>query len=98
MHRLHNFMDKMREKTVPERQRLLRVSTISLGALIAVIGLWNIPNNLISLGGQNVISSDTAAKPTTPSLFATLSANIASVVGTAKAELKDLNDKLGQQN
>lgn len=94
-------MDKMREKPVEERRKLLLTSTIFFGVIITIFGLWNISNNLVALGGNNNMPADLASsapsgnKTDVPSLFSSLSDNIAGVWSAAKSELQNLNDKLG---
>ncbi len=95
MQKLHNFMDKMRQKPVEERRRLLRYSTAAVGGFIAIFGVWNISNNLISLNSGN---NDVAAVVKAPSLFTVLGDNISRVWSSTATELKNINDKLGSSD
>ena len=98
MQKLHNFMDRMREKSVEERRKLLFGSTTFFGVLIALFGLWNISNSLVSLN----TNSDSLATGTgeeevkTPSTFASLRASLANAWTAVEGGLRDLNDKLGK--
>lgn len=94
--RLHNFMDKMQEKSVEERRNILFKSTVSLGIFITLFGLWNVSNNLVAL---NVNSKQSLAieeeKNSKMLSISALTNNIAGVWGGVKDSLNDLNDKLG---
>ena len=96
MQRLHNFMDKMREKPLEERRKLLLSSTVFSGVLIAVLGVWNISSNLVSLNqSPSALAAAEKEKANTPSLFTTLGDGVANVWSGVKANLQSLNDKLG---
>jgi hypothetical protein len=95
--RLHNFMDKMQEKSVEERRKILFGSTTFLGVFIAIFGLWNISNNLVSLNTSDTATLAVEEKAEAPSPFASLSDNVAGVWASLKDNLRDLNDKLGTQ-
>jgi hypothetical protein len=95
--RLHNFMDKMQEKSVEERRKILFGSTTLLGGFIAIFGLWNISNNLVSLSTSDTGTLAVEEKADAPSPFTALSNNVASIWASLKDNLKDLNDKLGTE-
>ncbi len=59
--RLHNFMDKMQEKSVEERRKLLFSSMVFFGILISLIGVTNIFSNLVALNVTD--SSSNLASP-----------------------------------
>ncbi len=59
--RLHNFMDKMQEKSVEERRKLLFSSMVFFGILISLIGMTNIFSNLVALNATS--NSSNLASP-----------------------------------
>ncbi len=97
-HKLHNFMDKMQQKPVAERQRLLVVSTVVLGGMVMVVGLWNISSNLVAMGNHGNADSALAQNSdvgSAPSVADKLRTEAASVWGSVQGGLQSLNDKLG---
>ncbi|MDO8492935.1 MAG: hypothetical protein Q7S19_00065 [bacterium] len=91
-------MDKMREKPVEQRRKMLLHSTVSLGLIIGIFGVWNFSNNMTPLA----LNSDTSGltevidkKSDAPSLFTRLSTNMTAVWRSVQSELMDMNDKLG---
>lgn len=91
MQRLHKFMDKMQERSVEERRKILFSSMVFFGILIVLVGVSNISSNLVSLG------STPSGLAEAPSFFSSLSSNAASISTAVSSGLKDLNDKLGAQ-
>ena len=92
MRRLHNFMDKMRDKSLEERRKILFFSTTFLGAFVALIGLWNISSNLISLNDTPSNLASVTEEKTVSKL-----SNVASVWSLVKNSLQSLNDRLGTE-
>ncbi len=102
--RLHNFMDKMKEKPLEERRRILFGSMVVSGILIAFGGMYNLSSNLVALnsgqgdqpiGEAGLASSVDESVAKAPSLISSLSSNVASVWGAIKDQLHVLNNKLG---
>ena len=93
--KLHKFMDKMGEKTIEERQRILMGSTILGGMLITVLGVWNITSNLFALTDQTNAIAEGRVEEIKPSVMDKLKTDVASVWGSVRGGMKDLNDKLG---
>ncbi|MBI3633749.1 MAG: hypothetical protein HY226_05680 [Candidatus Vogelbacteria bacterium] len=91
-------MDKMKQKPVEERRKLLILSTALLGGLVLIVGLWNISNNIVAMGRSNndlaqTQNSDSAGSAT--SIMDKLRTQAASVWGSVSGGLNDINNKLG---
>lgn len=90
-------MDKLQEKPVEERKKILFRSTLLLGFFIGSFGLWNISNNLVALNTNTAKVFAVEEKAEAPSPFTTLKENIASAWTSVQDNLKELNDKLGTE-
>lgn len=86
MKRIHVFMDKMRERPVSERRRILFSSMVFFGVVIVLFGVSNIFHNLVSLNQHG--STNLAVAPEEGSK------GLASVWSAIEDILKNLNDKL----
>jgi hypothetical protein len=92
-------MDKMKEKPIEERRKLLISSTLGLGLIVTVFGLWNISSNLVALNEQRPSDENVAvaeADEDVSSAASKLRTEAASVWGSVKGGLEDLNSKLDE--
>lgn len=97
-HRLHKFMDKIQEKPVEERQKILVVGTVVTGILVAGLGLWNISSNLVAFNDfGNTVTENSQKDSNFSSVMSKLQTDAASVWGSMQSSLKNLNDQLGER-
>lgn len=100
MQRFHNFMDRIREKPVAERRKMLFKSSLLFGGMIGVFGFWNLFTDLISLNNNpegDILAEESVEKVSPASPFSSLSNDVSNVWTAVRGELKKLNDKLGSE-
>ena len=85
-------MDRMRERPVAERRKILYISSVVLGLIIFVFGFWNTSNRLLAL---NNLQSEVVSNSADEGFFTSFKNGLAGVILGFEGGLKDLNNKLG---